>query len=110
MLLWPVFLCVQSFAQLGNYANRIFTDFRIEKLFDGGLLKFDLDTLQWILLIIGALTIAVVSAIEEKSGKQLPELLQKQKFPVRLLLYWFVILMILLSLKIQNTEFIYAQY
>ena len=42
--------------------------------------------------------------------KKICGLVLKQHFVIRLLIYWFVIVMILLSLNISNTEFIYAQF
>ena len=109
-LLWPVFLHVASPAQLGSFVSRIFTKFHAEKLFDGGLFKFDLDGLLWVLLLIGFVTLLIVSNIEEKKKESISEIVLRQKLPVRILIYWFVVIMILLSLSIQNTEFIYAQY
>ena len=109
-LLWPVFLNVSSPKQLGDFASRIFTKFGAGKLFDGGLWKFDLDAMQWILLLIGFITMLIVSNIEEKKKEPLSDLILRQKLPVRILIYWFAVIMILLSLSIQNTEFIYAQY
>ncbi len=109
-LLWPIFLNVTSPAQLGSFVSRIFTKFQAEKLFDGGLFKFDLDGLQWVLLLIGFVTVLVVSNIEEKKGESIVEIVLRQKLPVRIVIYWFAVIMILLSLSIQNTEFIYAQY
>ena len=109
-LLWPIFLNVSSPKALGNFVTRIFTSFHAEKLFDGGLLKFDLSALQWILLLIGFLTILIVSNIEERKGEHIFEIVLRQKLWIRILIYWFVVIMILLSLSVQNTEFIYAQY
>lgn len=109
-LLWPVFLNVSTPAKLGNFVTRIFTSFHAEKLFDGGLLRFDLSALQWILLLIGFLTILIVSNIEERKGEHIFEIVLRQKLWIRILIYWFAVIMILLSLSVQNTEFIYAQY
>ncbi len=109
-LLWPIFLNVSSPAKLGNFIQRIFTSFQGGKLFDGGLLRFDLTALQWILLLVGFLTILIVSNIEEKKGEKIFDIVLRQKPLIRFLIYWFVVIMILLSLSIQNTEFIYAQY
>lgn len=109
-LLWPIFLNVASPAKLGNYVKRIFTDFGAEKLFNGGLIRFDLTLLQWILLLIGFITMLVVSNIEEKKDEKIAAIVMRQKPLIRFLIYWFAVIMILLSLSIQNTEFIYAQY
>ena len=109
-LLWPVFLNVATPKQFGSFVTRIFTKFQPEKLFDGGLFKFDLSPLQWVLLLIGFLTILIVSNIEERKGEQIFEIVLRQKLWIRILIYWFVVIMILLSLSVQNTEFIYAQY
>lgn len=110
LLLWPVFLNISSIAQLKSFTRRIFTEFHAEKLFNGGLMRFDLNGLQWILLLIGFAAMILISNIEERKGKHIHELVMEQKLPVRILIYWFGLIMILLSLSIQNTEFIYAQY
>ncbi|MBQ1286019.1 MAG: hypothetical protein IIY19_06205 [Lachnospiraceae bacterium] len=52
----------------------------------------------------------IVSVIEYNTKKKICGLVLKQHFVIRLLIYWFVIVMILLSLNISNTEFIYAQF
>lgn len=110
LLLWPIFLNVSSPARLGNFITRIFTRFQVGKLFDGGLLKFELSALQWVILLIGFLTVIIVSNVEERKKEGVAQLILRQKLPVRIIIYWFAILMILLSLSIQNTEFIYAQF
>lgn len=110
LLLWPVFLNVSSPAMMGSFVNRIFTRFQAEKLFDGSLFRFDLNPLQWILLLIGFAVMVIVSNIEERKDAQISDLVLKQKLPVRIAIYWFAVIMIMLSFSIQNTEFIYAQY
>lgn len=109
-LLWPVFLNVSSLSQLKSFTGRIFHSFHAERLFNGGLLRFDLSAFQWILLLMGFGVMILVSNLEERNNAQISELILKQKLPVRILVYWFAVCMILLSLSIQNTEFIYAQY
>ena len=110
VLIWPVFLFVPTLAGIRTSFQQIVTKFHVEKLFDGGLLKFDLDAVQWILLLIGFVTMLLVSNIEVKKEMKITELVLAQKLPVRILIYWFALIMILLSLSIQNTEFIYAQF
>ena len=110
VLIWPFFLFVPTSEGIRTSVQQIFTKFHAERLFNGGLLKFDLDVIQWILLLIGFLTMLIVSNIEVRKGKKIIDLVLAQKLPVRILIYWFALIMILLSLSIQNTEFIYAQF
>ncbi|MBR3642855.1 MAG: MBOAT family protein [Parasporobacterium sp.] len=110
ILIWPVFLFAPTLSELSASLGRIFTNFQAAKLFQGGLFKFDLDAVQWILLFIGFLTMLIVSNIEVRKEKKITDLVLSQKLPVRILIYWFALIMILLSLSIQNTEFIYAQF
>ncbi|MCQ2529952.1 MAG: hypothetical protein MJ086_01670 [Lachnospiraceae bacterium] len=105
-----IMIGVASFTQFINYLGKIFTDFRIKKVFDGGLFKFGLDEIQWILLILGFLALLVGSVIEYNFREKITDLVAKQKLPIRILIYWFVILMIMLSLSVANTEFVYAQF
>ncbi|MCQ2512729.1 MAG: hypothetical protein MJ092_05000 [Lachnospiraceae bacterium] len=105
-----IMIGVASFSRFLNYLVRIFTDFRIKKIFDGGLLKFDLNEIQWILLILGFLAMLVGSVIEYNHRETITDLVAKQKLPVRIIIYWFVLIMIMLSLSIANTEFVYAQF
>lgn len=109
-LIWPYFLIVSTPSELFGLVRRIVTKFQPEKLFNGGLFRFDLDAAQWILLFLGFLTILFVSYLEEHRGKSIFDILSEQKLPVRILVYWYVLIMILLSLSIQNTEFIYAKF
>lgn len=109
-LIWPVFLFAPTMEELHSSLRQIVTKFQPEKLFQGGLFRFDLDPVQWILLLIGFLTILIVSNIEVRKDAKIIDLVLAQKLPVRILIYWFALIMILLSLSIQNTEFIYAQY
>lgn len=109
-MIWPFFLIVSTPAQLKDLVVRIVTKFHGERLFNGGLFRFDLDAVQWILLLLGFLTILIVSFLEERKGKRITELVAEQKLPVRILIYWYAVIMILLSLSIQNTEFIYAKF
>ena len=52
----------------------------------------------------------IISNIEVRKEAKITDLVLAQKLPVRILIYWFALIMILLSLSIQNTEFIYAQF
>ena len=110
ILIWPVFLFAPTLSELSASLGRIFTNFQAAKLFQGGLFKFDLDAVQWILLFIGFLTMLIISNIEVRKEAKITDLVLAQKLPVRILIYWFALIMILLSLSIQNTEFIYAQF
>ncbi|MBO4901574.1 MAG: hypothetical protein J5518_02115, partial [Lachnospiraceae bacterium] len=112
LLLWlaPVIFSVQDLKQLGRLIEKVFTSFRFGSLFDGTLLKFDLDGLQLILLAIGFLSLLAVSVIEYNKKETFSDLMRKQRWYVRILVWWFVIILILLSLNIANTEFIYAQF
>ena len=112
LLLWlaPLLFSVNDLAQLGELTGKVFRKFAFVSLFDGTILKFDLDGLQLILLLIGFFTLLIVSVIEYNTKKKICGLVLKQHFVIRLLIYWFVIVMILLSLNISNTEFIYAQF
>lgn len=112
LLMWFAFIMIgiSSLSKFGNYVMRIFTDFRIEKIFDGGLLKYDLSIPQWILLIIGLAAMLAVSIIEYNTKESIVKIIAKQKLPVRILIYWFIIIMIMFSLSVQNTEFVYAQF
>lgn len=111
-LMWFAFVMIgiENLSLFGNYVGRIFTDFRIQKLFDGGLTKYDLSTPQWILLVIGLLSMLVVSIIEYKKKESIIRIISRQKLPIRILIYWFIIVMIMFSLSVQNTEFVYAQF
>ncbi len=112
LLLWlaPILFSVKSFGQLGELVKKVFTKFQFLSLFDGTILKFDLDGVSLVMLLIGFLTMIVVSTIEYNRKERISSLVMKQKLPIRILIYWFVILMILLSLNVSNTEFIYAQF
>ena len=112
LYLWPapILFSVSGLPQLAGLLQTVFTKFKFESLFDGTLLKFDLDALQIVLLFAGFLTLLIVSVIEYNKKKHICVLVMQQKFFVRVLIYWFVIVMILLSLNIANTEFIYAQF
>ena len=112
LLLWlaPVIFSVQDLGQLKSLVGKVFTSFRFGTLFDGTLLKFDLSGLQLILLAIGFLSLLAVSIIEYNKKETFSDLMQKQKWFVRILVWWYVIILILLSLSIANTEFIYAQF
>ena len=101
---------MKDLAQLGELTGKVFQKFDFVSLFDGTILKFDLDGLQLVLLLIGFFTLLIVSVIEYNTKKKICGLVLKQHFVIRLLIYWFVIVMILLSLNISNTEFIYAQF
>ncbi len=111
-LMWFAFIMigVSDLPKFVNYVARIFTDFRVQKLFDGGLLKYDLGLSQWILLLVGMLTMLAVSIIEYNKKESIVKIISRQKLPIRILIYWFAIIMILFSLSVQNTEFIYAQF
>ncbi len=112
LLMWFAFIMIgiSSLSKFGNYVARIFTDFRIQKVFDGGLLKYDLGLPQWILLLIGLASMLIVSIIEYNKKESIVKIIARQKLPIRILVYWFLIVMILFSLSVQNTEFIYAQF
>ena len=112
LLLWlaPVIFSVQDLGQLGGLVGKVFTSFHFGSLFDGTLLKFDLDGLQLILLAIGFLSLLAVSIIEYNKKETFSDLMRKQKWYVRILIWWVMIILILLSLNIANTEFIYAQF
>lgn len=112
LLLWlaPILISVKDLPQLAGLIRMIFQKFAFVSLFDGTILKFDLDGLQLLLLLIGFLTLLITSVIEYNTKKKICDLVLQQHFAIRLLLYWFVIIMILLSLNISNTEFIYAQF
>ncbi len=110
LLIWPVLLCADTPRKFSEFTSKIFTGFHIEKLFDGGLFRFDLNVLQWILMLAGFITMIVISKIEDRKEKGIADIVAEQRFGVRILIYWYVIIMIILSLSIKNTEFIYAQY
>ena len=112
LLLWlaPVIFSVQDLGQLKTLVGKVFTNFRFGTLFDGTLLKFDLSALQLILLAVGFLSLLAVSVIEYNKKETFSDIVRKQKWFVRILIWWYVIILILLSLSIANTEFIYAQF
>ena len=112
LLLWlaPILFSVKNLAQLGELVSKVFRRFAFGSLFDGTILKFELDGLQLVLLLIGFFTLLIVSVIEYNTKKKICGLVLQRHFVIRLLIYWFVIIMILLSLNISNTEFIYAQF
>ena len=112
LLLWlaPILFSVKDLSQLKTLVSKVFTGFRFGTLFDGTLLKFDLDALQLILLAVGFLSLLVVSVIEYNKKETISELVRGQKWFVQILAWWYVIILILLSLNIANTEFIYAQF
>lgn len=110
LLIWPVLLIVDTPQKFREYTSRIFTDFHAERLFNGGLFRFDLNAFQWIILLIGFITMIVVSKIEARKDKGIADIVYGQRFGVRIIIYWYVIIMILLALSVQNSEFIYAKY
>ena len=112
LLLWlaPLLFSVKDLGQLGSLLRVVFRKFAFTSLFDGTILKFDLNALQLILLAVGFFTLLITSIIEYNTKKKICGLVLEQRFIIRLLIYWFVIIMILLSLNISNTEFIYAQF
>ena len=112
LLLWlaPVLISVKDLPQLFGLLGTVFQKFAFGSLFDGTILKFELDGLQLVLLLVGFLTLLITSVIEYNTKRKICELVLERHFIIRLLVYWFVIIMILLSLNISNTEFIYAQF
>ncbi|MCF0142542.1 MAG: hypothetical protein HUJ75_04115, partial [Parasporobacterium sp.] len=90
--------------------GRVFTDLRFTELFGERFWKFGLTPLQWALLAAGLLAMLVVSILETKFNKKITALVMDRKIVVRFIIYWVVLALILLSLNIENAEFIYASF
>lgn len=112
LFIWfaTVLISVTDLKQFASLMGTVFNRFKAASLFSATMGKFDFSWLQWILLLIGLVTMLIVSIIEYRTKEKICDLVMRQNFTVRILIYWFVLILILLSLNISNTEFIYAQF
>ena len=90
--------------------KRVFWNMNITQLTDGSMLKLGMNSRDYIIVVIGCLIVFVVSVLKEK-GIKIRETIAARPLPVRWVLYYGMILLILLLGFTGETQgFIYANF
>jgi len=102
-LIWvgTLFFGAQNLNELGR---------RVSGIFKAGSWKSYLGPAQWVLTGLALAALAAVSVFEYRKGEKITDMIARQKLPVRILIYWIMVLLILFSMDTENVEPIYAQF
>lgn len=90
--------------------SRLFTTLSFSSLFDGTIWKVGLGVNNMLFAIVAIIVLIISDIMCEKKNCDVSKLMENVKAPVRWAVYYCMIVMIILSLNLNMTEFIYSTF
>ena len=105
-----IFFRSSSIYEAGEIIKRIASTFSYVNLIDGTIWNVGLGVKNMLFSIVAVVILIIADVLCEKKNCDVSGLLTKVATPLRWAIYYFMILMILFSMNLNMTEFIYSNF
>lgn len=105
-----VFFRSANISEAFEILNRLFNGFSINGLIDGTIWNVGLGVKNMLFVIVAVSILIIADILCEKRNCEVTSLLANVKTPIRWAIYYVLIIMILLSMNLNMTEFIYSGF
>lgn len=105
-----VFFRAGSLNEALSVIARIFKGSYLTALTDGTIFNLGLGVLNLVFVIVAIAILIVTDIVCEKKNCDIDGLLVNVKWPVRLIVYWIIVTMILFSCNLSTQEFLYMSF